>query len=151
MATQSGGATLTDDDRYTAITRRDGVRDGQFFYGVQTIGVYCRPSCAGRLVLRRKVSFYPTCEAAGRAGFLACERCRPNEPSQHEPHAEIVRQACRLIDQAEEIPSLNDIAREVGAVPSTSIACSSRSRASRPRDTPMRAGPLACKTASARR
>jgi len=114
MATQSGGATLTDDDRYTAITRRDGALDGQFFYGVQTTGVYCRPSCAARLALRKNVSFHLTCEAAERAGFRACKRCRPNEPSQHERRAEIVRQACRLIDQAEEIPSLEDIAREVG-------------------------------------
>jgi len=63
------------------------------------------------------VSFHFSCEAAERAGFRPCKRCRPNEASQQERHAEIVRQACRLIDQAEEIPSLEDVAREVGVSP----------------------------------
>ncbi len=118
MGNQSGGSdTLTDDDRYAAITRRDGTFDGQFYYGVQTTGVYCRPSCAARPALRRNVTFYPSCQAAERAGLRACKRCRPNEASQQERHADMVRQACRLIDQAEEIPSLEHIAREVGVSP----------------------------------
>jgi AraC family transcriptional regulator of adaptative response/methylated-DNA-[protein]-cysteine methyltransferase len=108
---------LTDDDRYAAITRRDGAFDGQFFYGVQTTGVYCRPSCASRPALRENISFHPSCEAAERAGLRPCKRCRPNEPSQQARHAEMVRQACRLIDQAEDIPSLEDIARQVGVSP----------------------------------
>ncbi len=118
MDIQSGtSAPLADDERYAAITRRDGTFDGRFFYGVQTTGVYCRPSCAARVALRKNVSFHLTCEAAERAGFRACMRCRPNEPSQHERHAEIVSRACRLIEQAEEIPSLDAIAREVGVSP----------------------------------
>jgi len=118
MEMQSGGAdVLTDDDRNAAVSRRDGAFDGRFFYGVRTTGVYCRPSCAARLALRKNVSFHLSCEAAERAGFRPCKRCRPNEASQQERHAEIVRQACRLIDQAEEIPSLEDVAREVGVSP----------------------------------
>lgn len=118
MITQGRGtATLVDDDRYAAISQRDAAFDGLFFYGVRTTGVYCRPSCAARLALRKNVSFHLTCEAAECAGFRACKRCRPNEPSQHERHAEIVRRACRLIDQAEDIPVLQNIAREVGVSP----------------------------------
>ena len=118
METRTGAAsTLTDDDRYAAVSRRDSAFDGQFFYGVQTTGVYCRPSCAARLALRRNVSFHSSCEAAERAGFRACKRCRPNEPSQSDRHAEIVRRACRLIDQAEEIPPLGEIARGIGVSP----------------------------------
>lgn len=118
MEMQSGGAdVLTDDDRYAAVSRRDGSFDGRFFYGVRTTGVYCRPSCAARLALRKNMSFHFSCEAAEIAGFRPCKRCRPNEASQQERHAEIVRQACRLIDQAEEIPSLEDVAREVGVSP----------------------------------
>ena len=118
METRSGAADgLTDDDRYAAVSRRDGAFDGRFFYGVQTTGVYCRPSCAARLALRRNMSFHLSCEAAELAGFRPCKRCRPNEASQQERHAEIVRKACRLIDQAEDIPSLEDIARDVGVSP----------------------------------
>ena len=115
--TTMDSAPLSDDDRYAAITRRDGGFDGCFFYAVQTTGVYCRPSCAARLALRRNVSFHASCEAAERAGFRPCKRCRPNEPSQQQRRAEIVRKACRLIDEAEEIPSLETVAREVGVSP----------------------------------
>ena len=108
---------LTDDDRYAAVSRRDGACDGRFFYGVRTTGVYCRPSCAARLALRKNVSFHPSCEAAEGAGFRACKRCRPNEASQQERHADIVRHACRMIDGAEEVPALEEIARKVGVSP----------------------------------
>jgi AraC family transcriptional regulator of adaptative response/methylated-DNA-[protein]-cysteine methyltransferase len=123
MEMQSGSAeVLTDDDRYAALSRRDGTFDGHFFYGVWTTGVYCRPNCAARLALRKNVSFHLSCEAAETAGYRPCKRCRPNEASQQERYAEIVRQARRLIDQAEEIPSLEDVAREVGVSPFHSIA-----------------------------
>ena len=114
MATQTGAPPLADEERYAAISRRDRTFDGRFFYGVSTTGVYCRPSCAARLALRRNVSFHPTGEAAERAGLRACKRCRPNEASQQERHAEIVGRACRMIEQAEEAPSLDAIARGVG-------------------------------------
>jgi AraC family transcriptional regulator of adaptative response/methylated-DNA-[protein]-cysteine methyltransferase len=115
--TRGADMELTDDDRYAAVGRRDHGFDGVFFYGVQTTGVYCRPSCAARLALRKNMSFHPTCEAAERAGFRPCKRCRPNEASQQERQAAMVRQACRLIDAAEEMPSLEDIARQVGVSP----------------------------------
>ena len=118
MAAQTGEADApTDDDLYAAVARRDPGFDGRFFYGVQTTGVYCRPSCAARLALRRNMSFHPSCEAAERAGFRPCKRCRPDGPSRQHRNAEIVRLACRLIDQAEEIPSLAVIAREIGVSP----------------------------------
>ena len=106
-----------DDQRYAAVARRDRAWDGRFVYGVRTTGVYCRPSCAARLALRRNVTFHLTCEAAERAGFRACKRCRPDEPGQGERYAAMVRQACRLIDEAEEVPSLGEVARQVGVSP----------------------------------
>lgn len=119
MDTGTAGAKmgLSEDDRYAAITRRDPALDGDFFYGVRTTGVYCRPSCAARLALRRNVSFHPTCEAAERAGFRPCKRCRPNEPSRQERHAAMVARACRRMEDAGEMPSLADIAREAGVSP----------------------------------
>src|SRR4051794_17979550 len=69
------------DPRWTAVTHRDKSADGSFYYAVATTGVYCRPSCAARPARRENVSFHPTCEAAEAAGFRACKRCRPNEPS----------------------------------------------------------------------
>ncbi len=108
---------LTDDERYDAIRRRDRTADGRFFYGVQTTGVYCRPSCAARLARRENVAFYPTCQAAERSGFRPCMRCRPNAASQQERHAAMISRACHLIDSGEAAPALADIARVVGVSP----------------------------------
>ena len=108
---------LSDHQRYQAVSQRNAAFDGVFFYAVQTTGVYCRPSCAARLALRRNMSFHPSCEAAERAGFRACRRCRPDAESQRERHAALVRRACRLIDEAEGIPSLAELGREAGMSP----------------------------------
>ena len=67
-----------EDERWDAVTRRNPSANGAFFYAVRTTGVYCRPTCAGRLPLRKNVQFHATCVEAERAGFRACKRCRPN-------------------------------------------------------------------------
>lgn len=110
-------AAVTDEDRYEAVRRRDRGLDGAFYYAVRTTGVYCRPSCAARLARRENVSFHPTCEAAERAGYRPCKRCRPDEASQAERHAEAVRRACRLIEGAEEVPGLETLAAAAGLSP----------------------------------
>ena len=43
--------------RWKAVIARDGSFDGQFYYSVETTGVYCRPSCAARLAKRSNVRF----------------------------------------------------------------------------------------------
>src|SRR5260370_3491862 len=51
--------------------------DGQFFSGVRTTRIYCRPVCPVRLAKASNVSFYPSAAAAEAAGFRPCLRCRP--------------------------------------------------------------------------
>src|SRR5262245_11808710 len=92
----------SNDERWNAIVRRDRHADGRFCYSVKTTGVYCRPSCAARLPLRRNVAFHETCEAAERAGFRPCQRCKPNGPGLGAVHARVVAEACRVIEDAEE-------------------------------------------------
>jgi AraC family transcriptional regulator of adaptative response/methylated-DNA-[protein]-cysteine methyltransferase len=107
-------APSAEDARYAAIGRRDAAADGSFVYGVRSTGVYCRPSCAARPARRENISFHETCAAAERAGFRACLRCRPNEPSRAERHAAIVAQACRQIEAAETAPPLATLAASAG-------------------------------------
>jgi AraC family transcriptional regulator of adaptative response/methylated-DNA-[protein]-cysteine methyltransferase len=97
-----------DDARWRAVERRDRAADGTFVYSVQTTGVYCRPSCAARRPRRENVSFHATCADAERAGF------RPNAPGLAEQHAAAVAKACRLIEEAEEVPGLAVLARAAG-------------------------------------
>src|SRR6266567_3445323 len=66
-----------DEARWSAVLARDAKRDGEFVFGVSSTGVYCRPSCAARRPRRENVRFFPVPEAAERAGYRACLRCRP--------------------------------------------------------------------------
>ncbi|HEX6016444.1 MAG TPA: bifunctional DNA-binding transcriptional regulator/O6-methylguanine-DNA methyltransferase Ada [Geminicoccaceae bacterium] len=103
-----------DDQRWEAVQRRDPAADGAFYYSVLTTGVYCRPNCASRLARRENVRFHETCKEAERAGFRPCKRCRPNEAALAERQASVVAQACRLIEQADEAPSLGTLAAAAG-------------------------------------
>lgn len=67
----------TDDEtRWQAVETRDRSADGQFYYGVKTSGIFCKPSCPSR-PKRINVRFYATREEAQTAGFRACKRCKP--------------------------------------------------------------------------
>ena len=107
-------AFATGDARWEAVRRRDGAADGVFYYSVLTTGVYCRPSCAARLPRRANVAFHATSQEAEAAGFRPCMRCRPNEAPLAERHASVVVHACRLIEEAEEAPSLDALAKSAG-------------------------------------
>ena len=52
-------------------------RAADFFYGVTTTGVFCRPSCSSRRPAQENVRFFATAAAAQAAGFRPCKRCRP--------------------------------------------------------------------------
>jgi AraC family transcriptional regulator of adaptative response/methylated-DNA-[protein]-cysteine methyltransferase len=105
---------LSDDERWEAVEGRDRAADGVFYYAVRTTGVYCRPSCAARMPRRENVGFFKTNEEAEKAGFRPCKRCRPNERAPSEARAEAIARACWLIEEAEESPSLDDLAEAAG-------------------------------------
>jgi AraC family transcriptional regulator, regulatory protein of adaptative response / methylated-DNA-[protein]-cysteine methyltransferase len=81
---------------------------------VSTTGVYCRPSCPARRPKREHVRFHANAAEAERAGFRPCKRCKPNQQSLFQYHADKVAEACRLIETAEEEPKLETLARKTG-------------------------------------
>jgi AraC family transcriptional regulator of adaptative response/methylated-DNA-[protein]-cysteine methyltransferase len=103
-------AANPNDPRWAAIVARDASADGRFVYSVRTTGVYCRPSCAARRARFENVSFHATCADAERAGFRPCLRCKPNGLSQNEQIANKIAAVCRLIEEAEEKPTLQKLA-----------------------------------------
>lgn len=110
----------TDESRWHKVLTRDKAADGEFFYAVRTTGVYCRPSCPSRHGKRENVQFFDVVEAAERAGFRPCMRCKPNLPATLDAqtnarHGAMIAAACHYIDTAEETPDLEEIARAVGA------------------------------------
>jgi len=84
------------------------------FYGVTTTGVYCRKGCASRAPLAKHVRFFQDTQSARAAGFRACKRCRPDETAAID---ERIVQACRLLDNADERLTLNELARRVALSP----------------------------------
>ena len=102
------------DPRWPRVQARDASADGQFFYSVKTTGVYCRPSCAARPARPENVDFHLSTADAEAAGFRPCKRCKPEQPSLIEQHAAKVTQACRLIESAVEVPSLDALAQQAG-------------------------------------
>ncbi|HEV7820897.1 MAG TPA: Ada metal-binding domain-containing protein, partial [Burkholderiales bacterium] len=106
--------TTVQDDRWAAVVNRDSEADGTFFYSVKTTGVYCRPSCAARLARPENVQFHLTRADAERAGFRPCQRCKPDQAPLAEQHAATVANICRVIEDAETVPSLDALAAEAG-------------------------------------
>jgi len=111
MTAKSRNPVTLDDPRWAAVVARDAKADGQFFYSVRTTGVYCRPSCAARTPRPENVAFHLTATEAQRAGFRACLRCKPDEPSLATKHAVLVAQMCRLLEASEQLPSLAELAQ----------------------------------------
>jgi len=101
-----------DEERWAAVLRRDPQAD--FYYSVLTTGVYCRPSCPSRTALRQNVAFHDTCADAEQAGFRPCRRCLPNEASLEERRAAAVGEACRLIENSDSEPNLDQLAESCG-------------------------------------
>lgn len=84
----------SEEEMRKAVAARDKNRDGDFYYGVITTGVFCRPSCTSRAAKAENLRFFPCIEAAMVAGFRPCKRCQPNEN---------LPQVARLVDIARHI------------------------------------------------
>lgn len=105
-------AAILDDRRWQAVIKRDAARDGEFVFAVATTRVYCRPSCAARRPRRENVKFFATNEAAERAGFRACLRCKPRAFT-GAAESDGVKKICRFIEQHLDEPlSLDRLGRE---------------------------------------
>ena len=112
--TSMTGRFGNDDARWQAIVNRDPAAADEFLYSVATTGIYCRPGCPARRPRRGHVRFHASREEAERAGFRPCRRCRPDAPSLADRHAGAVAAACRLIETAEEMPRLDELAAAAG-------------------------------------
>ncbi|MYW64237.1 helix-turn-helix domain-containing protein [Streptomyces sp. SID8379] len=91
---------IDQDTRYEAVRSRDARFDGEFFFAVETTGIYCRPSCPAVTPKRQNVRYYATAAAAQGSGFRACRRCRPDAvpgSAEWNVRADVVGRAMRLI------------------------------------------------------
>jgi AraC family transcriptional regulator, regulatory protein of adaptative response / methylated-DNA-[protein]-cysteine methyltransferase len=100
---------MRDTERWAAVLARD--RRSNFFYGVETTRIYCRPSCPSRRPSVSSVTFFDSPADAEQAGFRPCLRCTPRGP---EPRSHLVTDVCRFIDANIErritLPELSEFA-----------------------------------------
>jgi len=97
-ANETEMSTTLENKWWDAVLARDASRDGEFFFGVTSTGVYCRPSCAAKRPRRENVAFFLRPEDAEKAGFRACLRCKPRSASRN-PQADAIKRICRYIEQ----------------------------------------------------
>jgi AraC family transcriptional regulator of adaptative response/methylated-DNA-[protein]-cysteine methyltransferase len=109
---------VADDPRWARIVARDKTADGQLWYSVSTTGVYCRPSCPSRLANPKNVQLHDSLGSAKATGFRPCRRCNPDGLSNEAENAALAAKACRIIEESEEEPSLEELAQAVGRSPS---------------------------------
>lgn len=110
----SNVSRLDPDTAWAAFMRRDRKWDGRIIGAVKTTGIYCKPSCPARRPKRENVEFFATGEEALAAGYRPCMRCKPDEVGRDR---EAVARAVKLIEHAEEAPTLDEIAAAVGYAP----------------------------------
>ncbi|MEO8024271.1 AlkA N-terminal domain-containing protein [Polaromonas sp.] len=117
-------APLADDACYLALKTRDARFDGNFFTGVTSTGIYCRPVCSVKTPKRENCRFFGHAAQAESAGFRPCLRCRPELA----PHSVVwsiqdasyilAHQAARLLDEPEAwtdaAPSVDLLAARLG-------------------------------------
>lgn len=115
---------LADDACYLALKARDARFDGNFFTGVTSTGIYCRPVCSVKTPKRENCRFFVHAAQAENAGFRPCLRCRPELA----PHSVawsiqdasyiLAHQAARLLDEPEAwgdaAPSVELLAARLG-------------------------------------
>lgn len=84
------------EERWQAIINNDCSYDNQFFYGVKTTGIFCRPSCKSRAPKFENVQIFLKAEHALAEHFRPCKRCKPN--GLRLPNVDWVEQITNYID-----------------------------------------------------
>jgi len=119
-----------DDVCYLALKARDARFDGNFFTGVTSNGIYCRPVCRVRTPKRENCRFFPHAAQAELAGFRPCLRCRPelaprnglvgSHPawSMQDASSILAHQAARLLDNplswGDSVPGVAALSKRLG-------------------------------------
>lgn len=100
---------------WNAVQNNDARFNGAFVYGVNSTGIYCKPSCSSKLPKRENVEFFDDFKGAEKQGFRACLRCRPKKEIAS-PQIEIVLRTAEILE-AEEQVSLEDLSAKLKTSP----------------------------------
>jgi AraC family transcriptional regulator of adaptative response/methylated-DNA-[protein]-cysteine methyltransferase len=70
---------------YTALINRNSKYEGIFVVGVQTTGIFCRPTCPARKPKIENVEFFSSSKQALDSGYRPCKRCNPLQSKDKTP------------------------------------------------------------------
>lgn len=70
--------TVTE-EQWQAICNNDSGYDGQFWYGVHSTKIVCRPSCRSRAPRRNGITIFKNINVAIAHGYRTCKRCKPED------------------------------------------------------------------------
>ena len=109
---------LDSDLCYRSLNARDSRFDGQFFVGVTSTGIYCRPICPTRVPRRDNCLFFANAASAEHEGFRPCLRCRPELAPGNAPMDAVGRVAAAAVARIEagalNDAGFDDLAAEMG-------------------------------------
>ncbi|MBB6260603.1 AraC family transcriptional regulator of adaptative response/methylated-DNA-[protein]-cysteine methyltransferase [Paenochrobactrum gallinarii] len=107
---------VENDPRWQKVMSRDkSARD--FVFAVQSTAIYCLACCPARRPNPENISFYNTPAEAEAAGYRACKRCKPDQADAGDKIRNLIEQACRRIELAEENIPLAELAKAAGLSP----------------------------------
>jgi AraC family transcriptional regulator, regulatory protein of adaptative response / methylated-DNA-[protein]-cysteine methyltransferase len=90
---------LSNDELWEIVANRDKRFYSSFVYGVKSSGIFCRPTCPSRRPSPDQVEFFTDSSVAGKAGYRACLRCRP-ESENDIPSSELaIQKVCEFIEE----------------------------------------------------
>ena len=102
------------DWRWRAVETKNAEFDGMFFFGVQTTGIFCRPSCSSKSPKRQNVTFFVTPTEAEKAGFRACLRCKPKNEYSPTASAMLIEKAFEILQSDEiEVITIDELRRQL--------------------------------------
>jgi len=115
---ETSSQVVIDEARWQIVLAREVCGNERFVYAVRSTGVYCRPGCPARRPRRDNVQFFQLPDAAERAGFRPCRRCRPERPRSASPQIQLIGRACRYIEAHPDGPlKLAELGEELQSSP----------------------------------
>jgi AraC family transcriptional regulator of adaptative response / methylphosphotriester-DNA alkyltransferase methyltransferase len=107
---------VSHDVMWNAIINCDPTFDGEFYYGVNTTGIFCRPSCKSKNPKIENVLFFDTSEEAKKDGFRPCKRCQSDlKKKNYNPADELIDNTIDFLQKNYKVcNTLDDISKELG-------------------------------------
>ena len=75
----------SENEMYEAFMKSDSQFEGIFFVGVQTTGIFCRPTCPARKPKKENIQYFQSTKQALDAGYRPCKRCKPMQTTRDIP------------------------------------------------------------------